>query len=41
MSDIIEVKKFGDVIVQKRVLVQNKPQIPVPEELKNSSILNE
>ena len=41
VSDIIEVKKFGDVIVQKRVLVQNKPQIPVPEELKNSSILNE
>ncbi len=41
VSDIVEEKKFGYVIVQKRVLVESKSKIPIPEELKNSSILYE
>jgi hypothetical protein len=41
VSNIVDEKKFGYVTVQKRVLVENKEKIPIPEELKNSSILYE
>lgn len=40
-SDIVEEKKFGNIIVQKRKLHKNKPPITIPAELQGTSILNE
>jgi len=41
VSDIVEEKRFGYVIVQKRKFSENKEEIPVPEMLRNSNVLYE
>lgn len=41
VSNVVETKHIGRYIIQKRVLVHNKPLPPVPQELQGKPILNE
>lgn len=41
VSDLLEEKKFGYVIVQKRMFHKDKKNVPIPQLLKNSPILYE